>query len=321
MGWKGTVRSLAAAARAAERDAQRRHKQALKEQMISEAAEAVADWEDYIEKIISLHKNLVDPINWQKTASQPQPQEPTQKSVHSEAAEQALSGFKPSFFHVFQGGSEKKRKRLEEAIERARAIDAAEFEEAKAQYANDLNEWESDTQIAKRLLAGDAKAFVEVIEEFQSLLTENFIGKSISFSVSDGIIHAIAEVGSQEIVPDFRRKQLASGKLSETNMPKAQFNEIYQDYVVSASLKIAGDLFRILPIKELYVTCTALMLNTQTGHQESTPILSVHFVKETVDRLNFARLDPSDSLSNFNHSMNFKKTKSFSPIDPLKPID
>ncbi|HAD25243.1 MAG TPA: hypothetical protein DCF61_05865, partial [Alphaproteobacteria bacterium] len=105
---------------------------------------------------------------------------------------------------------------------------------------------------------------------------------------------------------------------SETKMPAGQFNELYQDYVCSVALKIGGDLFQILPLEEVYVTCQTHMLNTKTGYKELTPILSVQFVRPTFLSLNLSQIDPSDSLGNFNHVINFKKTKGFAAITPLK---
>lgn len=103
-------------------------------------------------------------------------------------------------------------------------------------------------------------------------------------------------------------------------MPIGDFNELYQDYVASVALKVAGDIFHILPVEEVFVTCVTSMLNTKTGHKEMTPILSVQAVKETFKRLNLEHLDPSDSLANFNHAMNFKRTKGFQFGEPLKSM-
>src|SRR5665213_639694 len=47
VGWRGTLRSLESAARAADRETQRRRKIALKNQVVASAAEAVATWEQY----------------------------------------------------------------------------------------------------------------------------------------------------------------------------------------------------------------------------------------------------------------------------------
>jgi hypothetical protein len=63
------------------------------------------------------------------------------------------------------------------------------------------------------------------------------------------------------------------------------------------------------------------MLDASTGHQQLTPILSVQFVRETFGQLNLEHLDPSDSMKNFNHVMDFKKTKGFTRIEPLKPVE
>lgn len=321
MGWKGTLRSLAAAARAAERDSQRRQKLALKDQMVSDAADAVDAWEQYVEELVSIHTDLLEPLDWHSIAVKPKPREPVFRRAHRDAASRSIENFKPSFFHIFQGGSGKKRKQLEDALAHASGRDEADHQRAKAQYAQAIADWEADTQLAHRLAQGDAEAIREVIEEFQSFSDQDLVGTSVTLAISDGFVHVKPVVHSDEIVPSFRRKQLASGKLSETKMPIGQFNELYQDYVASVALKIAGDLLRILPLDEIYVTCMAKMLNTQTGHQELTPILSIQFVRETMTCLNLSNLDPSDSLSNFNHAMNFKKTKGFAPITPLRPVD
>jgi hypothetical protein len=104
-------------------------------------------------------------------------------------------------------------------------------------------------------------------------------------------------------------------------MPIGRFNELYQDYVAGVAFKIATDFFKILPLDEVYVTCSATMLNTQTGYQESTPILSVRFISETMNSLNLTKIDPSDALARFQHSMQFKKQTGFQRILPLKPVD
>lgn len=321
MGWRGTIRSLTAAMRAAEREAERRHKQALKEQMIDEAADAVADWEQYIDKLVSIHTDLVAPVDWHRIANQPKPQEPEPQRTHQEAADQAFKEFKPSFAHIFRGGSEKVREKLKYELARARELDAEKYEEAKARYAEEVAEWESDTQLAQRLIRGEGPAIGEVLTEFQSFSDEELVGSSINFSFSDGFLHAKPDLHSKDIVPSVRRKQLASGKLSETKMPLGQFNELYQDYVASVALKVAGDLFQFLPLDEIYVTCQTRMLNSKTGYKELMPILSVQFIRDTMKRLNLEGVDPSDSLSNFNHVMNFKKTQGFSPITPLPPVN
>lgn len=320
MGWRGTVRSLAAAGRAIERDNQRRQKEQLRQQLFAASSEAVDAWERHIAELISIHVDLADAIDWQSLAAKPKPNPPSYSDKQEERARENFQRFKPGLFDFFAGGSNKKRAKLEEDVVRAKKKDVDSFEDAKSKYETELSEWESDTQLARRLLSGDETAYIDVIKEFQSFSDQGLIGSGIRFLVDEGVVHAIPEVHGEDIVPDFRNKQLASGKLSQTKMPIGQFKELYQDYVASVALKVAGDLFHILPTDEVYVTCVSNMLDSSTGHQKLTAILSVQFVRETFVRLNLEAIDPSDSMANFNHSMNFKKTKGFSPVDPLRPI-
>lgn len=320
MGWRGTMRSIAAATRAAERDAQRRHKQNQKAQMIADSTSAVEDWESYVDDLVSIHTDMVDMIDWHSIAVQSRPSEPNLGSSHRQRAELALAEFKPSIFHAFRGGSAKLRSRLEAEIEDAAARDHQDYKDALADHAKAVAEWEDDTALAKRLVRGEMAAIKQVIEEMQSLSDTALVGTAINFSIGDNFVHAKPQVHGDDIVPSMRRKQLASGRLSETKMPVGQFNELYQDYVASAALKTAGDLFHILPLNEVYVTCTANMLNPQTGYQEWMPILSVQFVRDSFMRLNLSGIDPSDAMRNFRHAMKFSKTKGFAGIEPLVPV-
>ena len=317
MGWKGALRSMAAASRAAQRDAQRRHKQLEKARMTSTAAEAVEDWEDYINNLIHVHTNTIEPIDWHALANRPGPTEPAFSGLARHQAEAKLNAFKPGFLDFFQGGSDKIRRRLEAAVTTATVNDEAAYEAARVEHAKAFADWEEDRNLASSLLHGEAEAIREVLETQTSLTPDSLIASAIMCSVERGHVHARLQVRGEDIVPNMRRKQLASGRLSESKMPVGQFNEIYQDYVCSVALKTGNDLFCILPVDDVYVTCLANMLNPQTGHHDWTPILSVQFVREGISKLNMSLIDPSDAMRNFRHRMEFSKSKGLSWVAPL----
>lgn len=317
MGWKGTMRSIAAAARAAEKEAQRKQKQMDKEQALSEAATAVEEWEAYIRDLVSLHTELVEKIDWQTIANKPSPSQPKLISKNKDIAEKALANFKPSLWNAFRGGSKKLRADLVANLDEALALDEKEYRAALAAHELATKEWEDDTELARKLLQGDGASIRQVISEMQSVFSTHLIGTSIEFAFDQNFVHSKLLVHDKDIVPDFRRKLLASGRLSETKMPVGQSNELYQDYVVSAAIKVAGDLFNILPLDEVYVTCEANMLNSSSGYMEHTPILSVHFVRDNLFRLNLEKIDPSNAMVNFRHEMSFSKNRGFSSINPL----
>lgn len=98
-------------------------------------------------------------------------------------------------------------------------------------------------------------------------------------------------------------------------MPKTRFNELYQDHICSASIRVAREVFAYLPINYARINAVAKIVNTKTGHLEEQPILSVIFPPETINNLNLRTIDPSDSMHNFVHNMNFNKTKGFSVVE------
>ena len=95
-------------------------------------------------------------------------------------------------------------------------------------------------------------------------------------------------------------------------------NELFQDYVCSCVLRVANELFALLPIDATIVTAEDSLLDTTTGHLVPTPIVSAYIPRETFEGMNLDLLDPSDSMANFIHRMSFKKTKGFEGIQRLE---
>jgi len=321
MGWRGALRSMGAAARQAERDNQRRRKIVAKQQMIADAASAVSDWESYTESLSSIHIDASDPIDWKAIAQSGAPIRPTLKTTQQDAAQRTLGAHKPGLLDIFYGGSEQRRKTLEDAVRRGTDADNAEFAKEEAAYREKLAEWEDDISTAKLVLKGDIPTYKKIIETSQEISKDGLVGRSVKYLFADDFVHAVLAVHSTDIIPRVRRKQLESGRLSETKMPITQFNSLYQSYVAGAAFKVASDIIRILPLEDFFVTCVATMLNTKTGHQEETPILSVQYVRATFMQLDLANVKPIDALSNFKHAMKFKQTTGFAAIEPLKQIE
>ncbi len=129
------------------------------------------------------------------------------------------------------------------------------------------------------------------------------------------------KVNSEEVIPNEVKTQLKSGKLSVKPMSKTRFYELYQDYICGGVLRVARELFALLPVEFVIVTAVGELLNTKTGYLDEQPILSVIIPRDTINRLNFDLLDPSDSMENFSHNMKFYKTKGFQVVQKLSPSD
>ena len=107
-------------------------------------------------------------------------------------------------------------------------------------------------------------------------------------------------------------------------MPKARFHEIYQDYVCGCVLRLAREMFALLPVDTVILTAAVDGIDTRTGHTAELPVLSVAAARPEIERLDFDHLDPSDALENFQHrgdAMTSRKSGEFIPIIPLSLAD
>ncbi len=322
MGWKGTIRSIQAANRRMEREAKRREKELARRQMeiekmeeLEQAAYEVDVFENYIERIQSVHKDSSESLDWPTISKQEAPVKPKPQNSHELKAQQQLDDFKPNFLHSLFKRTKKISDELRKKIEVAKQKDQDDYENALVEYESEKSEWESTQALAQKVMALDSKALIEVIKEHGSFNEIDEIGTRLNFSIEKGAVSVEAHVQGEDIIPTETKSLLKSGKLSIKKTPKGTYNELYQDYVCSCVLRIAREIFALLPIKTVTITAVDEILNSATGHLEKQPILSVLIPKPTLDKMNLEMIDPSDSMENFVHNMNFKKTKGFTPVE------
>lgn len=327
MGWKGTVRSIGAAVRAAERDAKRRQRELEKQQKqyekmqeLEQAAYEVEVYENHIDIIQSIHKECSVPIDWKKLAASPKPKKPEKLKEHEKSARSVLENYKPGFLDKIFKKGEKKRIDLEKNVSKAIEEDETEYKSNVDEWKSALNDWDESVKLAQSILSGDEKAKIAAIENLDPFSEISNLGSSLIVSVEEsGVVEATIHVHGNDIVPNEVKGLLKSGKLSVKKMPEGKFNEIYQDYVCSCALRVANELFSAIPDDLVIVTAVDELLNTKTGHLEESPILSVCISRSTLQSLNMDAIDPSDSMGNFIHNMSFKKTKGFQAVSRVKP--
>jgi hypothetical protein len=131
-------------------------------------------------------------------------------------------------------------------------------------------------------------------------------------------------VKGADVIPTETKILTASGKVSVKTMPPSRFHEVYQDYVCSCMLRVAREVFALLPVDTVLLTAATAVFDPSTGHTAERPVLSVVLRRETFAQLDFERLDPSDAIDRFQHRGDFKasrKTGAFQPITPLTCAD
>ena len=157
-----------------------------------------------------------------------------------------------------------------------------------------------------------------VLSRLDNILTDDVYMVFLEIGANDGsALEVEFKVKSDEIVPKFVLSLTQTGKLSKKDMPKTQYYELVQDYVCSCSIRIARDMMALLPVDKVTVHAVDNVLNTATGYIEEATILSVVFDRETLNRLNFDMIDPSDAIQNFKHNMKYLKTGGLKPVDRI----
>ncbi|RHW42038.1 DUF4236 domain-containing protein [Neobacillus notoginsengisoli] len=257
--------------------------------------------------LTSIHHECDDAIEWLEVASTSIPFDSTLPGPLQTEAAARLSAYKPGFFERLFGWDKKRRAELVAAVEAAKNEDR-----------ETVDRWKRMTSIAKRILQGDIDAYFEVVDEFGPLDDLVEFGSGFEFGTDrPDEMHISFDVHATEVIPEKVLTLTKTGKLSEKNMTKTMYYDLIQDYVCSCALRIARDMFALLPVKNVYVHAYDENLNHATGHMEKVLILSVHYDRSTMDMLNFSLLDPSEALANFPHKMSFKKTKGFEEVEPI----
>jgi hypothetical protein len=316
-----TWRQIEAEERRQQREAQRRQRdleRRAREQAKSSAEERarleVETYENRLEALLSVHKAQGDTWDWAALAASLPPPPPEEGLEHELRAQQRLLVSSPQ-----------QRSWAETELLQARSEDAKAFQEAERTYGGEKAHWEKMNGLARRILAGEHKAYIEALVEFSPLAEISELGSSVNFTVhSAKLIEAALKVNGMQAIPSEVKTLTAAGRVSAKAMPKGRFHEAYQDYVCGCVLRVAREVFALLPVETVLITAFVDAVDARTGQTMEQPVLSAVMPRAVASRLDFDRLDPSDSFGNFLHRGDFKasrKTEAFLPIVPLAVTD
>lgn len=304
--------------RTQQRALERKQKEMDKMEELARANYEFEVYENLIAVFTSIHKDCGHYWNWEEISLSNPPVEPKKSDLHEKEALNNLNNYEPGISDKLFRRGENKRKELEKAVVLASEEDNHEYLESIEVYKQELVNWELVHDLAIRILNKDNEAYMEAISNVGSLEEISELGSRVQFKIDEfNLIESELNIHDAKVIPTEEKTILNSGKLSIKPMPKTRYYGLYQDYVCSCAIRVAREIFALLPTELVIVTIIGEILNTKTGHLEDMPILSVAFPKVSLGKLNFDMLDPSDAMDNFVHNMKFIKTKGFNPVDKL----
>lgn len=318
MGWKAELRAMEAAQRRQERDAKKRQRELerLAKGMAQLSAQEqarleVETYENALDVLLSIHKEQATTVDWMSIATSLPPVPPCRHSHNELKARQHLAALpQPNDDTI---------------LAQARQKDEREFQDAIQIHAAEHAEWQKMSHLARQMLQGDSGAYIEAIEEVNPFAELSGIGTSLHFTVHTArLVEVVLTTSGRRAIPTEVKSLTASGKVSIKNMPKARFVGVYQDYVSGCVLRVARELFALLPIQTLLITASAETIDPSTGQTIERPFLSVAIARSDIQRLNFGLLDPSDTILALSHRGDLiasRKTGDFDFIEPLTVAD
>lgn len=283
-------------------------KEQEKIQQLSRAQEEVAFHEELVNDLISLHLYSDDIIDWKHLSMIPEPFVLGCSGPKEKQARDAYEKFQPSFLDKLLKKTDFKKNRLRDQIE-------ISINEDKKAYES----WKETNTISNKVLEGDLESYEEVIQEFDPLgdLTEYGSGFNIGL-VDSETIEVDFHINYENIVPNESKKITSTGKVSTKKLSMSAYYEIVQDFVCSAVLRVALDIFATLPVEKIALHVLENRIDDSTGHNEEISILSTEIDRTTLYSLNLDSIDPSNSMTNFNTRMSFLKTKGFKPVERIE---
>jgi len=300
------------------RELVRQHRELQKELTRQNAATEADEYANYVAVLASVHTDCSEPWNWRAVTMSRPPAEPIRHNPAETAARAALQAHSPSFIDKIFGGAKKQRTRLKEAVQRGVALDQQNYKAAMQNYHTRLNQWNYQIKLAPGVTSLSLDAcrlalkYVGAFDELEGFGTRVTLDAITQNAATFGCI-----IEDQEIVPKEEVKLTAAGKLSTKEMAAGKYWALYQDHVASCAIRIAREAYAIIPIERVIVNIKVTRLDPSTGHMVRPTILAVHFTRRTLTQLNFAAIDPSESLKNFPHRMKFKKTTGFDPVEAM----
>lgn len=297
------------------RELDRQEKELSKLDALRSAANEVAQFERYLQALVSTHKDCGPLWMWGALATATPPPAPVRRNGREMAAMAAAQAYNPGFFDRMLGGAQQKALALQQDLERARLEDQREYDEALIQHRAVCGVWDHRRQLAAGILARDPNAYRAALQHASPFGELEAIG--IRVAVAEAEQDAVAlrcEIVNDECVPSEELKLTASGKKSSKAMASGRYWTLYQDWVCSSAIRAAREALAVLPIPRVVVNAGRVQANTMTGHPASVTFLAVQFLRATLDRLNLDAIDPSDSMRNFPFRMKLRKTEGFEPV-------
>lgn len=141
--------------------------------------------------------------------------------------------------------------------------------------------WDYYYSVAPDVLSGDIDTYLQLIYEVNPLDDLLEYGTNFEFGTDDSNVMEVEYTVNTDVLSHARQ-----------TMGRQEYNDLLQDFVCSLSIRIARDLFALLPINHAIIHT---VMDKQT-------IMTVDFDRHNLSKVKFGFIDPSDTVKRFQYS-------------------
>ena len=171
------------------------------------------------------------------------------------------------------------------------------IQDTPAETCDDVKFWEYCHSKAYDVLNGNIDTYLQIIQDVGPL--DDLLDYGFGFECgtdNPNIMFVEFETKQDEIMP------------SKSSMRITDYNDLLQDYVCSCAIRIARDIFALLPVSHVIVHALS----------EGSTVLSVDFERRIFTKLRFQGSDASDLVEEFKCNMSFDCQNGFQPVAQLE---
>lgn len=171
------------------------------------------------------------------------------------------------------------------------------IQDAPDETCDDVKFWEYCHSKAYDVLNGNIDTYLQIIQDVGPLDDLLDYGFGFECGTDDpNIMFVEFETKQEEIMP------------SKSSMEITEYNVLLQDYICSCSIRVARDIFALLPVSHVIVHAVS----------DGDTVLSVDFERRIFTKMKFQGSDASDLVEEFKCNMSFDRQTGFQPVKQLE---
>lgn len=282
--------------------------QQQKEEEYKRNCALVDEFNELIDMIRSIHEECSESVDWVALRDKPEPFNKMFPGPCEEEAIRALQCTKPTLLGKLIPSTHKKKiERLNEEVLKAREDDIQLY-----------NNWENMKKLAIQVLNGEIDSYFYVISEMHPF--DEILDYGSDFDIGTdypNILEVEFHAKTSKVVPNHFLEITKTGKLSSKKMTKTMHYDIAQDYICSCVLRIAREVFALLPVEKVVIHAVD-KVQPILGDEYDDTVLSVLVERSKFEQINFECIDASDTIETFICNMNFKKTGGLKSVNRIE---